>query len=194
MNSGASNSGRVSGTTSNSEQPHAGNGREADLLAREAAAAQAAVLGVLNDLKSGLTTAADPRAWAQQHPWVAVGASAAAGFAAAAMFVPSRDQKLKDKFSDLLSAVAPAPHHQPGSNGDAKVEPRSGGSSAMAMLMEPLIDVAKTAITSFVIGAVHKSADDAQAAPRPAAPAPEEEYPDAAYPGYEQAAPGADAL
>ena len=54
-----------------------------DSLKREADLARQAFSSTLHDLKHGVQTAADPCAWAQQHPWITVGVAAAAGFAAA---------------------------------------------------------------------------------------------------------------
>ena len=172
MMTGETSSGRGSDTTLSSMRRDTASDREADLLAREAKAAQAAVLEAIGDLKSGLSTAADPRLWAQQHPWAAIGVAAAAGFAAAALLVPSSDQKLKDKLSDILGAVSPT--HKADTNGDVKVEPRDR-SGPMAMVMESLIDLVKTAVTSFVVGAVHKSADTPETEQAPNAGAPESE-------------------
>lgn len=57
---------------------------EAEYLARESAAAQAAAFEALEQLKNSLASAADIRIWARKHPWIAVGAAAATGFVAAA--------------------------------------------------------------------------------------------------------------
>jgi hypothetical protein len=127
---------------------------EADLLAREAAAAQAAALGAIADLKAGLATAADPRLWAQQHPWAAVGIAAAAGFAAAALVVPTPAQKLSDRVSDLLRGIQPSA----GDNGEAAEGPPPGA-GPLAGVMEALVDLGKTAITNFVMATVHKTSE-----------------------------------
>jgi hypothetical protein len=157
--------------TSVNERPKT-SGNETELLATEAAAARAAVLQVIGDLKSGLSTAADPRLWARQHPWAAVGVAAVAGFAAAALVVPSQDKKLKEKLADIFDAVSPRDKAE--SNGDAKVDPRSGP-GPMAMAMGPLIDLAKTALTSLVVGAVHQSSSPPEAETATAAAMPDTE-------------------
>jgi len=161
--------------TSSNERRTPSQGREADLLAHEAAVAQAAVLEALQDLKSGLATAADPRLWAQQHPWAAIGVAAAAGFAAATLLVPSPEQNLKEKLSELLRGVQPVPR-KPDGNGDATIEPRAA-SGPLAMVMESLLDLSKTAITNFVVAAMHKSSEapDSNHQPGDAAPVPQSE-------------------
>jgi hypothetical protein len=129
---------------------------EADLLAREANAAQAAVFATMQDLKAGLSTAADPRLWAQQHPWASVGAAAVAGFAAAAIVVPPGERKLSDRLSAMLEGMQQLPR---GVEAAAAAPSRAAMPGPLATIMESLVDVAKTAITNFVVAAVHQSAE-----------------------------------
>jgi len=139
------------------------NETESDVLAREAAAAQAAAIRAIGDLKTSLVHAADPRLWAQQHPWAAVGVAAVAGFAAATLVVPSPEPNVKEKLSDLLKGLNNAQngHDASSTNGveDELPEKPSMRSGPLAAVMEAVLDLSKTAVTNFVMAAVHKSSE-----------------------------------
>src|SRR5579862_8238473 len=60
---------------------------EAEFLEKQAHDAQAAISKVLQDLKAKVGQGVDPKAWAREHPWIAVGAAAVAGFAATSALV-----------------------------------------------------------------------------------------------------------
>jgi len=62
---------------------------EDQFLAQEAASAKAAMVQTVHDLKAHLRAAVDVRAYTRRHPWIAVGAAAATGFAVGAVVKPS---------------------------------------------------------------------------------------------------------
>lgn len=64
---------------------------EEDLLHREIDWARSAMSDAVAALKRHSIEAADPKLWAQTHPWLAVGAAATAGFAAARLVRPKSD-------------------------------------------------------------------------------------------------------
>lgn len=134
---------------------------ESDVLAREAAAAQAAAVQAIGDLKASLVQAADPRLWAQQHPWAAVGVAAVAGFAAATFVVPSPEPDIKGKLSELLKGLQDLPDGKQASStdevDDGLPEKPSMRSGPLAAVMEAMLDLGKTAVTNFVMAAVHQS-------------------------------------
>ena len=68
----------------------------AESLAYEAELARAAMAAKFQELKTSLQTAADPRAWAERHPWVAVSVAAATGFAAATAIASERKERRRD--------------------------------------------------------------------------------------------------
>ncbi len=66
---------------------------EAQYLQEQSRHAKAAMLAALGELKQDAAQAADPRQWAQAHPWMTVTAAAAAGFAVTtAVTRPARPQ------------------------------------------------------------------------------------------------------
>jgi hypothetical protein len=71
------------------------------------------------DIKLRLGQGVDPRAWTQEHPWMALGAAAVAGFVATTAIVPSHEQQALKKLAAIEKALNPPP---PRSNGDAKHE------------------------------------------------------------------------
>ncbi len=115
---------------------------EADILKREAEQAKTAMADALTGLQQSLRTAGDIRLWAQHHPWLTVGASAAAGFAAG---------------SAITTAVQGG-----GTNGQAPQEvirtvekPTEQRSSPLwASLMAPFFDMAKVALQSAIASAM----------------------------------------
>ena len=93
---------------------------ESEYLAQQAQAAQAAMSQAWNEFKTKLGQGVDPKAWAKQHPWIAIGGAAVAGFAATAAIVPSKEQQALRKLAELERALhPPAPA---AGNGDAKKE------------------------------------------------------------------------
>ena len=71
------------------------------------------------DIKLRLGQGIDPLAWTKEHPWMALGAAAAAGFVATAAIVPSKEQQALNKLSRIERALNPPPER---SNGDSKQE------------------------------------------------------------------------
>ncbi|HWC90014.1 MAG TPA: hypothetical protein VG433_10170 [Pirellulales bacterium] len=170
-NSANSNSGST-GTTSAAAAEHrtdeaskAGSkaDSEADFLAEQAIAARAAMLGVIGDLQANARTrweqATDVRGWIDRHPWMAVGAASAAGFAAAAAVTPGPGQSLGEKLSSTIESVMPQADEANGSTA-ADDAPRAARQASQAsiwgMLLEPVIEVIKVAaqnyFTAYVAG------------------------------------------
>lgn len=90
---------------------------EAEFLAQQAQAARLAIGQAWRDIKLRLGEGVDPRAWAQEHPWIAVSAAAVAGFVATATLVPSKEQQALSKLAAIERALQPPP---PPANGDGK--------------------------------------------------------------------------
>jgi hypothetical protein len=166
-NSANSNSGST-GTTSAAAAEHRTDeasqaGSEAEFLAEQAVAARAAMLGVIGDLQANARTrweqATDLRGWIDRHPWMAVGAASAAGFAAAAAVTPGPGQSLGEKLSSTIESVMPQAEE---ANGSAAADeaPRAARQASQpsiwGMLLEPVIEVLKVAaqnyFTAYVAG------------------------------------------
>ena len=94
---------------------------ESEYLAQQAQAAQAALRLAWDEFKGKLEHGVDPKAWAKQHPWIAIGGAAVAGFAATAALVPSKEEQALRKLAELERALHP-PTPAETKNGDAKSE------------------------------------------------------------------------
>src|SRR5258706_3125470 len=122
-----SNSGATSATKPN--QPSRSNPdaptaelSEAEFLARQARDAQAAIAKAWQEMKPRLGQGVDPKAWAEEHPWIAVGTAAVAGFVATAALVPSREEQALRKLAAIERALTPPPPPERSGNGDGKHE------------------------------------------------------------------------
>src|SRR5687767_10055743 len=80
---------------------------EAEFLQKQAADAKAAIGSVFNDIKRDLTQGIDPRGWMQVAPWTTLAAAAVAGFAAAAVAVPSQEQQTLKRLKKIEEALTP---------------------------------------------------------------------------------------
>jgi hypothetical protein len=81
---------------------------EAAFLAQQAADAKAAISDVLSDLRADLAQAANPGYFMKKYPWLTLGASAVAGFAATAALVPSKEEQALKKLARIERALNPA--------------------------------------------------------------------------------------
>jgi hypothetical protein len=197
MKNDNANSGPASGETSAAAMPIRSTTSPADeakavakakvgesaYLVRQQQLARQAMSRAVSDLLSLGKQAADPRRAMEAHPWVTLAASTAAGFAAAAVSVPSKEQQALRKLAKLERLLNPQPHapaHNgngapgPAPDGEAAAENgerayKSGRSSLTRAILGELVGALKPAIISLltagVTGAVAKtSPEDLQAA------------------------------
>jgi hypothetical protein len=82
------------------------NSSEKCFLADQAADARTAMMQTLQEMKETLAQAADVRTCARQHPWIATGSAAAAGFVAGAV-VSSRRSTSGERSPAETYACAP---------------------------------------------------------------------------------------
>jgi len=106
-----------------------------------------AISKTIADLKVDALTAADIRLWSQEHPWAVVGAAAAAGFVAATLVTPAKDQDLKGKFSELIDTLKSQ------GDGSSKEKVDSGGG-----MLAPLLAMAAGAAQNYVMSIMHPPA------------------------------------
>ena len=147
MSADEANSAAPSGKTPSSEprpSPTPNDGlSEPDFLDREAETAKAAVLRTLGDLHRGLASATDLRAWTREHPWLAIGIAALAGFAAATVAgapaekPPAPPESPDPRPRDAEPAQAPRPR-------------ASFLEGSFDWLTVPLSDLLKTAVAKFI--------------------------------------------
>jgi len=162
---------------------------ESAYLVRQQQLARQAMSRALGDLFSFGKQAADPGKVMASHPWVTLASSAAAGFAAAAVAVPSKEQQALRKLAKIEKALNLNPPERHAHNGKAAAANgaanagdgndaagksgeqayKSGRSSLMRAILGEMIGALKPAIVSLltagVTGAVAKpSPEEMQAA------------------------------
>jgi hypothetical protein len=108
---------------------------EAEFLQKQAADAKAAIGAVFNDIKRDLTQGVDPRGWMQVAPWTTLAVAAVAGFAAAAVAVPSKEEQTLKRLKKIEEALNPKPRPVDAAvNGDHVRKVESGHGSFLAGL------------------------------------------------------------
>jgi len=89
------------------EKEQAKKAVEADFLTRQADDAKAAIASALADAKAALAEGVDPREWTRRYPMVAIGSAVAAGFVAAVLTIPSKEQQELKKLEKIRRAMHP---------------------------------------------------------------------------------------
>ena len=74
-------------------------------------------------LKDGI----DPTLWTKEHPWAMVAGATVAGFAAAAMFVPSKEDQALRKLIAMEKALMPKGSRRGAHDGDGHDAGEDGG-------------------------------------------------------------------
>lgn len=107
----------------------------------------------MNDLKRDLAQGVDPRGWMQVAPWTTLAAAAVAGFAAAAVAVPSKEEQTLKRLKKIEEALNPRRQAVDAAvNGDhvAKVEAGHGSflSGLAGQLLRSVQPVLMSALTA----------------------------------------------
>ena len=98
--------GRSKRDEKNSEKPQ-GPISEAEFLRQQADEARKALSAAFGDLSRNLRDGIDPRGWTKEHPWASLAGAAVAGFAAAAAFVPSKEEQALRRLAKIEKALMP---------------------------------------------------------------------------------------
>lgn len=147
--SGATNrpgdSGHAPGAaTSVSDAKVAADMSESDYLARQAEVAKLAISRALSEAKSAFTEGMDPREWTRRYPFVAVGSAIAAGFTAAVLAIPSKEQQELHKLEKIRRAMHPEP--EPAK--ETKAEPKPLWSTLLHEAVQLIRPVLVSAVTA----------------------------------------------
>ena len=165
-----------------SSDSHSTNGKlgEADFLTQEAERAKAAITESLAAIGRSLGRAADPHRLTQDHPYIAVGVAAVAGFAAAASLVPSKQQQTFKTLAAIERSLRkPAESKEEAASGKKSGSPVSG---FLGIIVAEVFKLLRPLLTTLVTGAVsggntspeHDGAtgDDASSTEAPGIPSP----------------------
>lgn len=79
---------------------------ETEFLRQEADAARQAISATIEEMRATLKDAGDLSVWAKRYPWASMGVATAAGFLAAAAFVPKRRHSSDDEPEFLRRVLA----------------------------------------------------------------------------------------
>lgn len=140
---------------------------EADYIARQAAEASAAISNTLRAITGDLKQTVDVRLWTKEHPWMSVGAAAAAGFVAACMVVPTKEDQALRRLAKIEKALNPS-HPPVGSSSDGAAnqqEYKSGRQSFWTSIAKEIIGAVKPVLLSTLTAGVTAQASQPQPQP-----------------------------
>ncbi len=80
---------------------------ESEYLSAQAETAKAAITHALLEAKTALAEGLDPKEWTRRYPLIAIGSAAAAGFVAALLAIPSKEQQELKRLAKLHRAMHP---------------------------------------------------------------------------------------
>jgi len=164
---------------------------ESEFLTKQAADAKAAISRVVSDMKNDLAKSADPRGWMQVAPWTTLGVAAVAGFVAAAVAVPSKEDQALKRLKKIEEALNPRyrgnGHAQPENPNDPKsvAAAAKGGSFLSQLAGQVLHAVQPMLMSALTAGVTAKAAQPDQPPTGGTTPA------DVAYGTAESGQPGA---
>jgi hypothetical protein len=172
-----SNASNTDTTSTNGHGKPSGPASEAEFLQRQAEEARKALSAVFEDFSKNLRDGLDPKGWAKDHPWAMVAGATVAGFAAAAAFVPSKEDQALRRLAKLERALMPKPSkraahddgHDSGEDGGAK-DFSKGRTGFMGAIGRQLLETIKPALMSALTAGITAKAatpDVAYQAPPP---------------------------
>jgi hypothetical protein len=135
---------------------------EAQYLDAQAEQAKAGLRATLDEIKVDLQRGLSPRRWTKDHPWMAMIASAAGGFATAVVLVPSKEQQELARLRRIHEALHPLPKPSPAEKRSEATEVKEGALGAL--LLRQVIGLIRPVISSLLSAAM-------TARPKPPEPA-----------------------
>ena len=133
---------------------------ETQYLEQQQAAAKSAIANAFADVRTELFKTADPKLWVKSHPWMMVASAAVAGFAAAAVAIPSKEQQALKKLESIERALYGARAN--GHARQASPEPHDDGKPKkeggfVTTLLHELIGAIKPAVISMITAGMAQS-------------------------------------
>lgn len=180
-----SNASNTDTTSANDQQKPPKPGSEAEFLQRQAEEAAKAISAVFGEFSKNLRDGVDPKAWTKEHPWAMVAGAAVAGFAAAAAFVPSKEDQALRRLIAMERALMPKPpkaaaaaadgHHDAGEDGGAK-DFSKGRTGFMGAVARQLLETIKPALMSALTAGITAKAAVPDPEYQPPQPPPSDPY------------------
>ena len=182
-NSSASNTDTTStnGHDKPNEKPK-GPADEATFLQQQADEARKALNAAFGELSRSLRDGVDPKAWTKEHPWAMVAGATIAGFAAAAAFVPSKEEQALRRLAKIEKALMPQRASKGASDGQTD-DSEDGGAKDFAKgrtgflgaIGRQVLETIKPALMSALTSGITAKAatpDEGYQAPQPPSPDP----------------------
>jgi hypothetical protein len=159
-----------------SEKPK-GPTSEAEFLQRQADEARKALSAAFGDLSRSLRDGANPKAWTKERPWAMVAGAAVAGFAAAAAFVPSKEDQALRRLAKIEKALMPERSRHDGQAVDASKDGGAkdfskGRTGFLGAIGRQVLETIKPALMSALTAGITAKAatpDNPYEAPQPPA-------------------------
>lgn len=135
----------ASSASSTSPQPS-----ESEYLRQQRTEAKAAIAVAFSELKADLAKGVDPRVWIKTHPWITLASAAAAGFAAAASAIPSKDDRALRRLGAIERALGGSPDRKEHGNGNGNGNAPAAGSGLIGMLLKELVGAVKPILITLI--------------------------------------------
>jgi hypothetical protein len=143
---------------------------ESEFLKLQAQEAKAKISQSLKLAQEALGRSVDPRPLTRQHPWIAIASATVAGFTAAVLAVPSKQEAELRRLERLHRATHPQPPPAPQSNGNHNPEPEKP--SLGAILLKELIAIVKPILLAAITAGIKAGANPPMVEPSQNASAP----------------------
>jgi hypothetical protein len=128
---------------------------EAEFLRLQAEQARAAAGRAIKDARLALVGKLDPREFTRKHPWLAILSATAAGFTAAAVAVPSKEEQELRRIERLQRAMhPPAPAPMPATNGKTEEPKAAPPHSIWSTILHELILLIKPILLAGITAGV----------------------------------------
>jgi hypothetical protein len=151
MSSDRQNSGPNSERLSETIPTLAPEKTESDFLAKQAREARAAIRKTVGEVGEQLERMVDPRVWAEDHPWATSGAAAVAGFVAASILVPSKEEMDLKRLAKIEKYLMPKPARSERETQEQDARKPSEKSAFKNLILHHALDLLKPIITTVLM-------------------------------------------
>jgi hypothetical protein len=152
-------SGVSSAPTSTASRPNTASTDSArQFLDHEAERAKAAMLEALHRAKQSLGESVDPRQITKKHPFLTVTSAVVAGFAAAVVTIPSKEEQELRRLEKIRRAMNPEPTPKPAETNGTSKESAKGPANGpwWLSIMHEVIQLARPLLTAAITAQMTK--------------------------------------
>ncbi len=128
---------------------------ESEFLANESADAKAAMQNSITELKQTVLQAADVRMWTRDYPWASVSSALLAGFGAAALVTPRRDESIREHLAKVAGSA----------RGEANSEPKRKRRGWISRILWQLFAISRITLGNQLLAQFHARMDESPPPP-----------------------------